>query len=46
MIWTVKHTMEVGIVRNLKLDVTDKAKERIMEIGPEVTVFEGTVGVG
>lgn len=38
--------MEVRIVRELKLDITDRAKERIKEIGPEVMVFQGTVGVG
>jgi len=38
--------MEVWIVRELKLEVTDRAKERILEIGPEVTVFEGVLGAG
>jgi hypothetical protein len=46
MMATVKHTMEVWIVRELKLEVTDRAKERILEIGPEVTVFEGVLGAG
>ncbi len=46
MMTTVKHTMEVWIVRELKLEVTDRAKERILEIGPEVTVFEGVLGAG
>ena len=46
MIGTVNHTMEVWIVRDLKLNVADRAKERIMEIGPEVMVFQGTIGAG
>nr|WP_321500390.1 heme biosynthesis protein HemY [uncultured Dethiosulfovibrio sp.] len=35
-------------MRNIKLElkVTDRAKERIVEIGPEVTVFQGSVGLG
>lgn len=33
-------------MRDLKLTITDRAKERIMEIGPSVTVFQGTIGVG
>ena len=33
-------------MRDLKLAVTDRAKDRIMEIGPEVTLFQGTVGFG
>ncbi len=46
MMGSVNHTMEVWIVRDLKLNVTDRAKERIVEIGPEVTVFQGTIGAG
>ncbi len=33
-------------MKELKLDITERAKERIVEIGPEVTVFEGTLGIG
>ncbi len=46
MMSSVNHTMEVWIVRDLKLNITDKAKEKINEIGPEVTVFQGTIGAG
>lgn len=42
----IKHTAEVRIMNKLTLNITDRAKERIAEIGKEVIVFEGTIGIG
>lgn len=33
-------------MNRLTLEMTDRAKERIIEIGKEVVIFEGTIGVG
>lgn len=46
MMTSINHTMEVWVMRDLKLNITDKAREKLMELGPEVTIFQGTIGVG
>lgn len=39
-------TLEVRIVRDLKLKIDDKAMEKILHMGGEVHIYTGVVGAG